>query len=167
MFHRFVRMVTNNATDNRTVTFVDLSNSKLVTVPVPISILNEDIMDVAFVKAVDPDTFPGGASTLRERHRFAEPVSLGKHYEYKYLIDLDGMSYSARFYSILSSDSVPLKATVYEEFYSDWIQPWYECASVIFPGAYLYPGSTSYLSRQPTRKCTTYMHTFLGLHPRC
>jgi len=34
------------------------------------------------------------------------------------------MGYSGRFFAFLASDSVPVKATVYSEFFSDWIQPW-------------------------------------------
>ncbi|KAF8712487.1 hypothetical protein AX14_013057 [Amanita brunnescens Koide BX004] len=34
------------------------------------------------------------------------------------------MSYSGRFMSFLASDSAPIKSTIYEEFFSDWIQPW-------------------------------------------
>lgn len=92
----------------------------------PISTLNNDIMDTAFVKV--SGLYPGGLSALMEKHRFSEPVPLGKHWSYKYLVDLDGMSYSGRFMSFLASDSVPIKATVYSEFFSDWIEPW--CVSI-------------------------------------
>lgn len=81
-------------------------------------------MDVAFVKATNPDQYPGGLAKLMEEHRFAGSVYLGGHWQYKYLLDLDGMSYSGRFMSFLASDSVPVKSTVYEEFFSEWIEPW-------------------------------------------
>jgi len=51
--------------------------------------------------------------------------SMEVHWSYKYLIDWDGVGYSRRLMSFLASDSVPLKAAVYEEFYSDWIQLWW------------------------------------------
>jgi Glycosyl transferase family 90 len=92
---------------------------------VPVDKLNEEIMDAAFVKAVATDSYPGGLEALERDHRFGDTVPLGKHWTYKYLIDMDGMSYSGRFLSFLASDSVPIKSTVYEEFFSDWIQPWY------------------------------------------
>jgi len=44
---------------------------------------------------------------------------------------LDGMSYSGRFLSFLASDSVPVKSSVYEEWFTDWIQPWYVCVCVL------------------------------------
>lgn len=122
---RFLRMASNKSSVNRTVTFVDPpSTTHYVSVPVPAASLNEEIMDTAFVKATSPGSYPGGLTALMDAHRFGDSVPLGKHWSYKYLIDLDGMGYSGRFMSFLASDSVPLKATVYEEFFSDWIQPW-------------------------------------------
>ncbi|KIK68432.1 glycosyltransferase family 90 protein [Collybiopsis luxurians FD-317 M1] len=91
---------------------------------IPLSTLNQAIMDVAFVKATNPDQYPGGLEKLMEEHRFSGGVYLGGHWQYKYLLDLDGMSYSGRFMSFLASDSVPVKSTVYEEFFGDWIEPW-------------------------------------------
>ncbi|KAJ3911226.1 hypothetical protein F5877DRAFT_21390, partial [Lentinula edodes] len=86
--------------------------------------LNKAFMDVAFVKAQNAKQYPGGLKKLTEDHRFSISVSLGNHWQYKYLLDLDGMSYSGRFMSFLSSHSVPIKSTVYEEFFSKWIEPW-------------------------------------------
>lgn len=123
---RFLRMASDRSSANRTITFADPPSSEnYVSTPVPVSRLNEEIMDTAFVKAVSPESYPGGLQALMDSHRFGDSVPLGKHWSYKYLIDLDGMSYSGRFMAFLASDSVPIKATVYEEFFSDWIQPWY------------------------------------------
>ncbi|KAJ3730871.1 glycosyltransferase family 90 protein [Lentinula guzmanii] len=86
--------------------------------------LNKEIMDIAFMKATNPAQYPGGLENLMKDHRFAEGIPLGGHWKYKYLLDLDGMSYSGRFMAFLASDSVPVKSTVYEEFYGEWIEPW-------------------------------------------
>ncbi|KAG8991784.1 capsule-associated protein CAP1 [Tulasnella sp. 427] len=61
---------------------------------------------------------------MRKDHRFADAVPLGEHWKYKYLIDFDGMGYSARLFAFLMSESAVIKSTVYKEFFSDWIQPW-------------------------------------------
>lgn len=123
--HRFLRMTSDTSTANRTVIFANSpSSTNYISAVVPIARLNEEIMDTAFVKAVSHESYPGGLKALKEAHRFGDSVPLGKHWSYKYLIDLDGMSYSGRFMSFLASDSVPIKATVYEEYFSDWIQPW-------------------------------------------
>lgn len=123
--HRFLRMTSDESNVTRRVIFADPSSpSTYVAAEVPITELNDDIVDAAFVKAISQESFPGGLKGLTDAHRFSDSVPLGKHWSYKYLIDLDGVGYSGRFMSFLASDSVPLKATVYEEFYSDWIQPW-------------------------------------------
>ncbi|KAJ7780257.1 capsular associated protein [Mycena maculata] len=85
------------------------------TVPVPLGALNADVMDTAFVKEVVP---------LGGEHRIGDSVELGVGWGYKYLLDLDGMGYSGRFMAFLASDSVPIKATVYDEYFNDWIEPW-------------------------------------------
>ncbi len=47
-----------------------------------------------------------------------------KQYNYKFLPDADGNSFSARFRGFLRSTSLPLKATVYAEWHDDRIVPW-------------------------------------------
>ncbi|KAJ2916229.1 hypothetical protein MD484_g4192, partial [Candolleomyces efflorescens] len=123
--HRFLQMTSDTSETNRTVTFADPPGSnRFVAASVPVAQLNEEVMDTAFVKAVSAEAYPGGESALKKLHRFANSVHLGRHWAFKYLVDLDGVGYSGRFMAYLASDSVPLKATVYKEFFSDWIEPW-------------------------------------------
>lgn len=61
---------------------------------------------------------------MEKEHRFAEYVPLGEHWKYKWLVDFDGMGYSARVFALLASESAVVKSTIYREFWSDWIQPW-------------------------------------------
>ena len=137
--HRFLRMTSLSASPsspppstNRFITFEDPPNSnRYITAPIPIVKLNDEMMDAAFVKAVAAESYPGGETALRQDHRFGDAVPLGEHWKYKYLVDLDGMSYSGRFLSFLASDSVPVKSTVYEEWFTDWIQPWYVCVLLL------------------------------------
>ena len=123
---RFVRMASSRKEENYTVVFPSPeSESSFTSAVVPISKLNEEIMDVAFVKLMGWANYPGGRAALRKDHRFDKSVPLGEHWKYKYLMDVDGMGYSGRFLSFLASDSVPLKSTVYQEYFSDWLVPWY------------------------------------------
>ncbi|PFH48325.1 glycosyltransferase family 90 protein [Amanita thiersii Skay4041] len=124
--HRFLRMASDKSDTNRSITYTVPSTNppNFVTTQVSMGKLNEEIMDAAFTKAMAPETYPGGLEALEAAHRFGDAVPLGRHWSYRYLVDLDGMSYSGRFMAFLASDSVPIKSTVYEEFYSDWIQPW-------------------------------------------
>ena len=119
-------MASDDSTDNCTVVFhsAPFSKSVYTKISAPIADLNNEIMDVAFARLTGYANYPGGRAALRKHHRFDKSVPLGEHWKYKYLADLDGMGLSGRFFAFLASDSVPIKSTVYSEFYSDWIQPW-------------------------------------------
>ncbi|KAI0150538.1 lipopolysaccharide-modifying protein [Xylariaceae sp. FL1272] len=54
----------------------------------------------------------------------AGSVSMGEMYNSKFLPDVDGNSYSARWRPFLLSTSCPLKATVYTEWHDDRLMPW-------------------------------------------
>lgn len=116
-------------------------------------------MDVAFVKVVGAENYPGGLDALVKVHRVDDSgVNLGDHWKHKYIVDLDGMGYSGRFFSFMESDSVVLKHTVYREFYSDWIQPWYVITYMdhFTPQTHVRSaGCTTSLSRSPTPRSTT------------
>ena len=160
---RFLRMSSYQGNANCTVVFADPPGTDDFTyAEVPIKQLNNDFMDVAFTKDVGCLEYnPGGCEGLRRDHRFADAVPLGEHWQHKYLIDLDGMGYSARFLAFLASDSAVLKSTVYREYFSDWIQPW--CVSSISPVISVFDdcalGYTTSRSPSRTRKFTTSMHT--------
>lgn len=116
-------MTSDRSASNKSVVFKPPSARDYIERQLPLRSLNEEIMDVAFVKAVGCTQYAGGCDGLRKDHRFDDPVPLGENWRHKYLIDIDGMGYSARFFALLMSQSAVLKATVYTEFYSDWIQP--------------------------------------------
>ncbi|KAI0318673.1 hypothetical protein OF83DRAFT_1163349 [Amylostereum chailletii] len=123
--HRFIRMASEPSSMNRTLVFADPpSSSNYVYAKVPANTLNAVIMDVAFVSSVDHRHYPGGLQQEMEDHRFDDAVLLREHWSHKYLLDLDGMSYSGKFFAYLASDSAVVKSSVYSEFFSDWIQPW-------------------------------------------
>jgi hypothetical protein len=45
-------------------------------------------------------------------------------HSYKYLLDIDGNGWSARFKRLMSTNSAVLKSTMFPEWYSARIQPW-------------------------------------------
>lgn len=101
--HRFIKMASDTANLNKTVVFADPPGTdNFIAAPVPVSGLNEDMMDVAFTKAVGCTQYPGGCDGMRRNHRFADTVPLGENWRHKYLIDVDGMGYSARLFSLVS-----------------------------------------------------------------
>lgn len=100
---RFIRMASDSSTLEKTVVFADPpGTNNFIAAPVPIAELNNDIMDVAFTKAVGCVQYPGGCDGLRKDHRFADAVPLGENWRHKYLIDIDGMGYSARLFALVS-----------------------------------------------------------------
>jgi hypothetical protein len=49
---------------------------------------------------------------------------MSKQFDYKFLPDIDGNSFSGRYLSFLRSTSVSIKATVYSEWHDDRLIPW-------------------------------------------
>jgi hypothetical protein len=118
-------MASSTSDFNRTIAFADPPTStNYVYASVPLASLNQQIMDVAFVSSIDSDNYPGGLEQQVLDHRFDDGVILSDYWAHKYILDLDGNSYSGKFFAFLGSDSVVIKSSVYHEFFSDWIQPW-------------------------------------------
>lgn len=46
----------------------------------------------------------------------------------RYILDVDGNAWSARFKRLLSTGSLILKSTIFPEFWNDRIQPWLHCS---------------------------------------
>lgn len=66
----------------------------------------------------------GGCDFLQPFMRKASSVPMKDQYEYKFLPDVDGNSFSARFRGFLLSTSLPLKASIYTEWHDDRLTPW-------------------------------------------
>ena len=167
-------MTSDRTNGGKPVVFLPPGAKNYVEAKVATHALNDETMDVAFTKAVGCTQYPGGCDGLRKDHRFDDPVPLGENWRHKYLLDLDGMGYSARFFALLSSQSAVLKATVYREYFSDWIQPW--CvflrrnellAHQLTRLPRLLAGSTSSQSRARTRSSPTSTPTFPARRRPC
>lgn len=53
-----------------------------------------------------------------------DPIPMGDTYDYKYIPDMDGMSFSGRYRAFMFSTSMPLKSTIYAEWHDDRLFPW-------------------------------------------
>lgn len=67
---------------------------------------------------------PGECDWLFDHYTEVDGKPMSQQYEYKFLPDTDGNSFSARFRGFLRSTSVPLKATIYAEWHDDRLTPW-------------------------------------------
>ena len=60
-----------------------------------------------------------------EPHYHIEPrIPMSEQYAYKYLPDIDGNSFSGRYRAWLGSTSLPIKATMYNEWHDSRLIPW-------------------------------------------
>ncbi|RHZ52633.1 putative capsular associated protein [Aspergillus thermomutatus] len=93
----------------------------------------EEHVDVGFIHLVCDPCAPGQPCNhdLTDPHcSYTEPYfSLvpkmsGKQYDYKYLPDVDGNSVSGRYDGHLLSTSLPIKATIYNEWHDSRLVPW-------------------------------------------
>lgn len=98
----FLKLASDSSEVNKTVVFADPPGTdNFISAPVPVGPMNKDMMDVAFTKAVGCTQYPGGCDGMRKNHRFADNVPLGENWRHKYLIDVDGMGYSARLFALV------------------------------------------------------------------
>lgn len=86
--------------------------------------LNQRLMDVSFSSMHKEQC--GSSEACHSLHHSRLYTKKGgedlrRVNDYTYLLDLDGLSYSARFQALLSSGGAVLKSTIYKEFYSDWV----------------------------------------------
>lgn len=72
----------------------------------------------------DPWAFPRDANYTKPYFQQKEQVPMDVQYKSKYLIDVDGNSFSGRFRAFLRSTSLPIKATIYTEWHDDRLIPW-------------------------------------------
>ncbi|KAL1836420.1 hypothetical protein VTJ49DRAFT_5170 [Mycothermus thermophilus] len=87
--------------------------------------------DVAFTDLLcwPPEDGEDGKPKKTCRHNddimsVAPGIPFKQLYDYKYLPDIDGNSFSGRYRAFLMSTSMPLKSTIYAEWHDDRLKPW-------------------------------------------
>lgn len=93
----------------------DLSPSQLSSLD-----LGADLNLTAIVRCGGPDC----ADQEAEFNPLASSVDFNEHWRYKYLLDLDGAGFSGRFLPFLQSHSLPFKAALFREWWTDRLTPW-------------------------------------------
>lgn len=95
------------------------------TADAPLADLNAQHVDVAFVgEPIQCDAADGSCAEIKANYAFRDRVTPADLDRAKYLIDVDGNAWSARFQRLMLSGSLLLKSTVMPEWFSDRIQPW-------------------------------------------
>lgn len=79
--------------------------------------------DAGFVELL---CFPrdGDCSYLSKYFHEVESKPMEQQYTNKFMPDVDGNSFSARYRGLLLSTSLPIKSTIYAEWHDDRLQPW-------------------------------------------
>lgn len=81
--------------------------------------------DVAFVDLMCDEEEEGGQCRYTSPHFSVEQgIRLAEQFDWKYLPDIDGNSFSGRYLGFLRSTSLPIKATVYREWHDSRLIAW-------------------------------------------
>ncbi|KAF8487546.1 glycosyl transferase family 90-domain-containing protein [Gautieria morchelliformis] len=91
--------------------------------PVRASTLNAAFMDVSFVgkpiQCIEPV-----CTELKRMFQWHPYQSWQDAWMYKYIMDIDGNGWSARFKRLMTSNSLVFKSTIFPEWYTERIMPW-------------------------------------------
>ncbi|WVQ96174.1 hypothetical protein IAU59_003277 [Kwoniella sp. CBS 9459] len=87
--------------------------------------LNARFMDISFTGApIQCDIADGTCGELAQEYTWGTRVNPEQALEYKYVMDVDGNAWSARFERLLASGSLVFKSTIFPEWWTDRVQPW-------------------------------------------
>ncbi|KAJ9094728.1 hypothetical protein QFC21_005886 [Naganishia friedmannii] len=89
-----------------------------------VGFLNDLLLDIAFVGEPIQCATQQICDELAETYEFRKRQGWDKANSYKYIFDIDGNGWSARFKRLMSTNSLILKNTVFPEWYQDRIQAW-------------------------------------------
>jgi len=84
----------------------------------------KSLSDVGFTQLTCLEGTDDKCWYMREAFPLANKISFSKYFDYKFLPDIDGNSFSGRFRSFLQSTSLPIKSTIYTEWHDDRLTPW-------------------------------------------
>lgn len=85
----------------------------------------DGITDVGFTKLLCwPPSKTSTCNYTDPYFKVMPKIDMAKQYDYKFLPDIDGNSFSGRYLSFLRSTSLPIKATVYSEWHDGRLIPW-------------------------------------------
>lgn len=81
--------------------------------------------DVAFIDLMCADEEPGGRCRYTSPHfEVQDGLMLAEQFNWKYLPDIDGNSFSGRYLGFLRSTSLPIKATLFREWHDSRLMAW-------------------------------------------
>jgi len=94
------------------------------------------------------DYCPNDACAAQEEYFKPVREDIMEYAKSRYCLDLDGTSYSGRYYRLLKSNCAVMKQTVFEEWHDGWLVPWVHYIPVS-PDAHELPELTRFLIEEP------------------
>lgn len=92
-----------------------------------ISEINAFYFDISYAGSpVQCDENQGTCAEYLKNYLFTPPMSVKEQNGYKYILDVDGNAWSGRFHRLMASKSVVFKSTIFPEWYSSRVVPWYQ-----------------------------------------
>ena len=149
---RFVEL-TNNRHNPTLTADIMVRNNKVqgyVQAPYYTAELNANMFDTGFTQFLQCEV--DECSHQQAFYGKKESISEKEMFQSKYLVDLDGNSFSQRFYDFMRSDSLPIKSTIWNEWFDQRLFPWvhYVPLSLRYQEIYslllYYGGSRKFLS---------------------
>lgn len=133
----------------------DTKTAGLYSVAAPMAEVSKLTTDIAM--ACDPNL--GECSYLRSLgYRVEPPAPLNEAWKHKYVLDLDEIGFSPRFFALMESKSAVIKSSVQLEFWKGWIKPWWVALLfsffILLMSTSQRTGNTTSPSLPPTRSCT-------------
>lgn len=115
--------------------------------------MNEQHTDIAFVsEPIQCDEWDGTCAEIKAHYAFRDFVTPDDLDHTKYLIDVDGNAWSARFQRLMLSGSLLFKSTIMPEWFSDRIQPWLHYVPIKVDYSDLYDSLIFFKGNDPLAK---------------
>lgn len=88
--------------------------------------LNREMLDVGLAyKPIQCSVEDGTCDEIANELTFRPVKRFEEELESRFILDVDGNAWSARFKRLLSTGSLVLKSTIFPEWWNDRVQPWY------------------------------------------
>lgn len=120
-----LHLLSHTEAGERTVALAD-EDDNVVTKTIDNFKLNPIFLDTGMVGPAVQCVKEDGTCDEMDRvfQGYDKRVSFDRASLYKYQLDVDGNSWSGRFRRLMSSNAAVVKATVFQEFWTDWCMPW-------------------------------------------
>ncbi|KAM0753095.1 hypothetical protein T439DRAFT_311762 [Meredithblackwellia eburnea MCA 4105] len=120
-----LHLLSHQESGSRKIVITD-ENDVMRSVEVPNYRLNPLFLDAGMIgPAVQCVKEDGTCDKMNEVFQgYDKRISFDRASLYKYVLDVDGNSWSGRFRRLMMSNAAVVKATIFPEFWSDWAIPW-------------------------------------------